>query len=151
MGKWYHLESTNEFSDDSDHNSDSDYDYEEGFAGCKMAAIEDNIYLVGTERGCLIRYEVEKFHPPSKTWRDMPCVQEERSGHSVCALGKKIFVAGGEGTKTCEVLDTNEKKPQWRYIASMNNYHFHDALVECGGKIYMIGEESVEMYDVDKG
>ena len=116
-----------------------------------MVAIEDNIYLVGTERGFLSRYEVEKFHPPSRTWRSVPCVQEERSGHSVCALGKKIFVAGGEGTKTCEVLDTNETNPQWRYIAPINNYHVHDALVECDGKIYMIGAESVEMYDVEKG
>ena len=81
----------------------------------------------------------------------MPSLQQERYGHSVCALDNKIFVLGGGDDTTCEMLDLSDDDPQWKYIAQMNSGHGGAVVIER--KIYVLGDDTtnVEVYDEDQG
>ena len=114
--------------------------------GCQVCCVEDNIYLVGGD------IRVTEYNPRTNTWRNMPSLQNARYGLSVCTLDNKIFVLDSDGSAatTCEMLDLSDDDPQWKYIARMNSSHCSDAVV-IERKIYVLGGESVEVYDVDQG
>ena len=62
-----------------------------------------------------------------------------------------MFVLGGYGGTTCEMLDLSDDDPHWRYIAQMNSGHEFGGAVVIERKIYVLGgaNTSVEMYDVE--
>ena len=63
-----------------------------------------------------------------------------------------MFVLGGYGGTTCEMLDLSDDDPHWRYIAQMNSGHGGAVVRER--KIYVLGDDndtSVEVYEVDQG
>ena len=95
---------------------------------------------------------VTEYNPCTNTWRNMPSLQQERYGHSVCALDNKIFVLGGGDDTTCEMLDLRDDDPHWTYVARMNSVHFGGGVV-IERKIYVLGGNTtnVEVYDVDQG
>ena len=96
---------------------------------------------------------VAEYNPLTNTWRNMPSLQQKRYGHSVCTLDNKIFVLGGDGGYTCEMLDLSDDDPHWRYIAEMNRRHYDGGAMVIKGKIYVLGGRTtnVEVYDVDQG
>ena len=97
---------------------------------------------------------VTEFNPCTNTWRNMPSLQDIRVCPSVCTLDNKIFVLGGWGDTTCEMLDLSDDDPHWRYIAQMNREHFGGGAVVIERKIYVLGgvhTTNVEVYDVDQG
>ena len=64
-----------------------------------------------------------------------------------------MFVLGGWGDTTCEMLDLSDDDPHWRYIAKMNSGYYGGAVV-IGRKIYVacdIPTINVEVYDIDQG
>ena len=110
-----------------------------------MCCVEGNIYLVGGDGD----RKVTEYNLRTNTWRNMPSLQEERWGHSVCTLDNKIFVLGGWDDTTCEMLDLSDDDPHWRYIAQMNSDHYCGGGVVIDRKIYVLGSTIVEVYDVD--
>ena len=111
-----------------------------------MCCVEGNIYLVGGGD------RVTEFNPYTKTWRNMPSLQQSRHYPSVCTLDNKIFVLGGSAS-TCEMLDLSDDDPHWRNVANINRGHKYGSVVLIEKKIYVLSGEStiVEVYDVDQG
>ena len=114
-----------------------------------MCCVEGNIYLVGGDGD----RKVTEYNLRTNTWRNMPSLQEERWGHSVCTLDNKIFVLGGWDDTTCEMLDLSDDDLQWRYIPEMNSIHSYGGAVVVDRKIYVLGgtTENVKEYDIDQG
>ena len=123
--------------------------------GCSLCCLEGNIYLVGGDVGHGPGSRVSEYNPRTNTWRNLPCLQQERSVPNVCTLDNKIFVMGGDYNVTsCEMLDMSDDDPQWRYISKMNSDHFTGGAVVVEKKIYVLGgyeANNDEVYDVDKG
>ena len=130
----------------------TDVPAELSIVGCQVCCVGDNIYLVG---GGYDYRRVSEYNPRTHNWRNLPSLQQGRRGHSVCSLDNKMFVLGGDGTTSCEMLDLSDEDLRWRYIAHMNSsHHYHGGAVVMERKIYVLGggdTTTVEMYDVDQG
>ena len=73
-----------------------------------MCCVDGNIYLVG---GFGDDRRVTEYNPRTNTWRNMPSLQQGRDGPSVCTLDNMIFVLGGYGHTTCEMVDLSDDDP----------------------------------------
>lgn len=78
-------------------------------------------------------------------------MQFGRSNYAVVTMDGKIYVAGGQSSKStylCSVECYDPSENEWTTLSSMNFPRANFALVECNGVFYAMGHhKSVERYD----
>ena len=94
----------------------------------------------------------------ANSWTNMPNMINIRSLHKSVAVKNKLFLFGGDRTKTCEVYDSTCKKfvllkPPDSRLINYNDYGFMfpEAAISIGSKIYVfLASESICLiYDVE--
>lgn len=109
-----------------------------------MAVVDGRVWVMGGmtgERGNRLD-STEIYDPATDRWSSGPALTAGRSSFRAAVLGSTIYVFGGAsaerfGIDTVEALDTLTGK--WRQLDPLPTPLFGHAVVELGGKIYVIG------------
>ncbi|CAK8688157.1 unnamed protein product [Clavelina lepadiformis] len=80
--------------------------------------LNNEIYAIGGHAGSYLLSCVEKYNLDTKTWIDVPSMNEKRWGGSACVVDGLIWVFGGYGAKTIEFYDPATKK--WQVSTNMD-------------------------------
>ncbi|XP_078601596.1 kelch-like protein 32 [Branchiostoma floridae x Branchiostoma japonicum] len=110
-----------------------------------------NILCYNTEAKCTSSWEVLTSMPGDIA----------RSGHSVAVVGNFLFLAGGLGGQSLEILNTvhryDPRTNHWLELCSMTESRMQFCLVPLGDSIYAVGGlnmqwrlDSVERLDIQK-
>ena len=70
---------------------------------------------------------------------------EARVGHSMCALGGMLFVAGGIGRNS--VVRYDPGLDTWSEVAAMASAKHNFGLFALGGLMYAVDKQGMEVYD----
>ncbi|CAK8689904.1 unnamed protein product [Clavelina lepadiformis] len=87
-------------------------------SGLTAVALNNEIYAIGGYDGSNDLSSVEKYNLDTKTWIDVPSMNEERYSGSACVVDGVIWVFGGQGAKTVEFYDPATNK--WQVSASID-------------------------------
>ncbi|CAK8689863.1 unnamed protein product [Clavelina lepadiformis] len=80
--------------------------------------LNNEIYAIGGCKNSNRLSSVEKYNLNTKTWIDVPSMNEERWGGSACVVDGLIWVFGGEDAKTVEFYDPATNK--WQVSTNMD-------------------------------
>ncbi|XP_076813059.1 kelch-like protein 26 isoform X2 [Clavelina lepadiformis] len=80
--------------------------------------LNNEIYAIGGHDGSTDLSSVEKYNLDTKTWIDVPSMNEERWGGSACVVDDLIWVFGGDYAKTVEFYDPATNK--WQVVTNMD-------------------------------
>ncbi|XP_076811834.1 kelch-like protein 23 [Clavelina lepadiformis] len=86
--------------------------------GLTAVVLNNEIYAIGGHDGSNRLSSVEKYNLDTKTWIDVPSMNEERNGGSACVVDGLIWVFGGFGAKTVEFYDLAANK--WQVSTNMD-------------------------------
>jgi N-acetylneuraminic acid mutarotase len=98
-----------------------------------------------------------EYQPDRALWRRLTDMPSARVGHSMLALGSKLYVVGGEGPNPAAVFVYNIFDDKWSTATSLPTPRALLSTVLVGGKIYAIGGRrngvgdvaTVEIFDVE--
>ena len=109
-----------------------------------IISAKNNIYLFG------FGYVME-YNPRTKIWRNLPIYTD---GENFCSIGNKIYSIGSES----KVIDLDDEDPRWSPICSPKNPNPNEntsfisklglGLCTIEDTLYMVGETSIEKYEV---
>ncbi|CAK8685738.1 unnamed protein product [Clavelina lepadiformis] len=80
--------------------------------------LNNEIYAIGGHDGSNPFSFVEKYNLDTKTWLDVPSMNDVRYGGSACVVDGLIWVFGGLGAKTVEFYDPATNK--WQVSTNMD-------------------------------
>ncbi|CAK8685824.1 unnamed protein product [Clavelina lepadiformis] len=86
--------------------------------GLTSVALNNEIYAIGGLAGSNRFPSVEKYNLDTKTWIDVPSMNEKRYSGSACVVDGVIWVFGGVGAKTVEFYDPATNK--WQASTNMD-------------------------------
>jgi len=72
---------------------------------------------------------VEKYDPITGQWCEVASLKYARSGHCACAVGNKIYVAGGD-SRALEVLDVSSSSNTWNVEAKFDDLYGVQAIFQ---------------------
>ena len=89
----------------------------------------DSSYISSdSDCGYKVPNSVEKFSPKTGEWHRVASLSESRKyGHCACAIGSKIYVAGGDSS-VLEVLDVSRRSNKWQVEATFIEIYRLDAM-----------------------
>ncbi|XP_076814054.1 uncharacterized protein LOC143460444 [Clavelina lepadiformis] len=91
-------------------------------SGLTAVVLNNEIYAIGGRGGSNRLSSVEKYNLDTKTWIDVPSMNEERSGGSACVVDGLIWVFGGCDSKTVEFYDLATNK--WQVSTNMDRERY---------------------------
>jgi len=117
---------------------------ERGADHCNWVAVDGAVYFLGGERvgqGFLTNRTL-RYDPGANAWTEQREAPTPRGASGVAAIGRTIYVAGGEGAQTAgtafEAYDIDLDR--WRSLPSVpNGGRTHLTAQAVGGKFYAIG------------
>eukprot|EP00049_Salpingoeca_infusionum_P004952 m.86274 g.86274 ORF g.86274 m.86274 type:complete len:702 (+) comp12799_c0_seq7:170-2275(+) len=102
------------------------------------------IYLCGglsAEPTQTVHRKVNRYHPPTDTWREVHSMTTKRFQLALCAsIDGCIYVAGGSNPvalETCERFDPTHNS--WTMLPAMNQPRHFFAATVCQGKLITVG------------
>lgn len=117
---------------------------ERGADHCNVAAVDGALYFLGGERigqGFLTNRTI-RYDPGPNTWTELREAPTPRGASGVAAIGRTIYVAGGEGAQTAatafEAYDIDLDR--WRSLPSVpNGGRTHLTAQAVDGQFYAVG------------
>lgn len=117
---------------------------ERGADHCNFVAVDGSLYFVGGERigqGFLTN-RTFRYDPGEDDWTELRSAPTPRGASGVAAIGRTIYVAGGEGAQTAatafEAYDIDLDR--WRTLPAVpNGGRTHLTAQAVGGRFYAIG------------
>ena len=123
---------------------------------CSVTAFNGELYLIGGENHWK---NIDKYDPSLKEWKRVPSMKTRRAAHCAVAMGKLIYVLGGDDGEVClksvECFDPSAK--QWSDKPSLISARRFAGAAATYGKVFVVGgysdmvcsilQASCEMFD----